>query len=133
MLRLPARLLDAVTAHCRAEHPIEACGVLAGPVGGDPDEVIPMANALDSPTRYGFAPTEQLAVWQQLADMGRAPLVIYHSHTASGSTMSRLDVEAAREPGAHYLVVSTAHDATTARAWTVVDGVAVESVIEVVP
>lgn len=91
-----------------------------------------MTNTLASTTRYGFDPAEQLSMWRQLADMNRAPLVIYHSHTASGATMSRLDVDAAREPGAHYLVVSTERENTVMRAWQVVDGVAVESVVEVV-
>ncbi|HEX3778616.1 MAG TPA: M67 family metallopeptidase [Pseudonocardiaceae bacterium] len=130
---MPGRILDAVTTHCRHSHPVEACGILAGPVGGDPDEVIPMTNTHKSSVRYGFDPQEQLTVWQQLADAGRAPLVIYHSHTNSGSTMSRTDIESAAEPGAHYLIVSTAPDASAVRAWRVVDGAAVESPIEVVP
>jgi len=35
MLRIGQDLLDAVVAHARADHPDEACGVIAGPEGSD--------------------------------------------------------------------------------------------------
>lgn len=125
------RVLDAMLDHCRRDHPVEACGVLAGRRGGDPDEVIRMVNTAASPTRYGFDPREQLAVWQQLADAGRAPLVIYHSHTASPANLSPVDIAYAVEPGAAYLVVSTQHGTPVTRAWEIRDGVPVEVPIEV--
>ncbi|CPY93544.1 cysO-cysteine peptidase [Mycobacteroides abscessus] len=33
MLRIRADLVDAMVKHARADHPDEACGVLAGPEG----------------------------------------------------------------------------------------------------
>jgi proteasome lid subunit RPN8/RPN11 len=35
MLTIPRALYDKVVAHARADHPDEACGVIAGPAGSD--------------------------------------------------------------------------------------------------
>lgn len=44
-------LVDAMVAHARADHPDEACGVIAGPEGSDrPERFIAMTNAERSPT-----------------------------------------------------------------------------------
>ncbi|BBY59887.1 hypothetical protein MSAR_30230 [Mycolicibacterium sarraceniae] len=46
MLVIRADLVDAMVAHARADHPDEACGVLAGPEGSDrPERHIAMVNA----------------------------------------------------------------------------------------
>jgi len=46
MLTLPGELRAAIIAHARADHPDEACGVIAGPAGSDrPRRFIPMTNA----------------------------------------------------------------------------------------
>ena len=51
MLRISHSLVDAIIAHARADHPDEACGVIAGPAGSDtPTRFIPMINAARSPT-----------------------------------------------------------------------------------
>ena len=36
------------------------------------------------------------------------PVVVYHSHTATEAYPSRTDITYANEPGAHYVLVSTA-------------------------
>ena len=46
MLVIRADLVDAIVAHARADHPDEACGVIAGPAGSDrPERFIAMLNA----------------------------------------------------------------------------------------
>jgi [CysO sulfur-carrier protein]-S-L-cysteine hydrolase len=108
MLQIPRGLLDQVIAHARADHPDEACGVIAGPAGSDrPERFIAMANAERSPTFYRFDSMEQLAVWREMDDRDEEPVVIYHSHTATEAYPSRTDISYASEPGAHYLLVST--------------------------
>lgn len=108
MLRLRRDLFEAMLAHCRAEHPIEACGVLPGPRGGDvPDRIVPMLNAEQSREAYRFDPDEQLLVWQDMFGRGERPVVIYHSHTATGACPSATDIRYATVPEAHYVVVST--------------------------
>ena len=108
MLVIRADLVDAIVAHARADHPDEACGLLAGPDGSDrPERHVPMINAERSPTFYRFDSQEQLRVWRAMDAAGEVPVVIYHSHTATEAYPSRTDVELAAEPDAHYVLVST--------------------------
>src|ERR1700727_3581220 len=84
MLTIAAGLRDQIVAHARADHPDEACGVVAGPAGSDrPQRFIPMLNAERSPTFYRFDSLEQLRVWREMDDRDEEPVVIYHSHTAT--------------------------------------------------
>src|SRR5260370_9479733 len=90
MLTIPRTLYDKIVAHARADHPDEACGVLAGPAGSDrPERFIPMTNAARSPTFYEFDSTEQFQVWKQMDDNHEKPDVLYHSHTPTESNPSR--------------------------------------------
>ncbi len=107
MLQLPAEFAEAVTAHALAEHPLEACGLIAARADGQLTRVVPMRNAAASPHGFGFDPREQLAVWRDLEARDEWPRVFYHSHTASAAYPSRDDVAFASEPQAHYLIVST--------------------------
>ena len=108
MLRIPKDLYDEIVAHARADHPDEACGIVASPAGSDrPERFIPMTNAAGSPTFYEFDSTEQFQVWKEMDDRDEEPVVLYHSHTATEAYPSRTDVAYASEPGAHYVLVST--------------------------
>ncbi|HUD36356.1 MAG TPA: M67 family metallopeptidase [Streptosporangiaceae bacterium] len=133
MLRISRALIDQVVAHARADHPDEACGVIAGPAGSDrPERFIPMVNAERSPTFYRFDSMEQLAVWRELDDRDEEPVVIYHSHTATEAYPSRTDVSYASEPEAHYLLVSTREpDETEIRSYRIIDGVVTEEDVEI--
>lgn len=132
MLTISAELQLKIVAHARADHPDEACGVIAGPAGSDrPERFIPMLNAERSPTFYRFDSLEQLHVWREMDDRDEEPVVIYHSHTATEAYPSRTDISYASEPGAHYLLVST-RDADVAefRSFKIIEGeVAEEEVV----
>lgn len=134
MLVIRADLVDAMVAHARADHPDEACGVLAGPEGSDrPERHIPMLNAERSPTFYRFDSAEQLTVWRALEESGDAPIVIYHSHTATEAYPSRTDILYAAEPDAHYVLVSTRDpDSHDLRSYRIVDGVVTEEPVTIV-
>ncbi|MBV9319910.1 MAG: M67 family metallopeptidase [Mycobacterium sp.] len=134
MLVIRADLVDAMVAHARADHPDEACGVLAGPEGSDrPERHIAMVNAERSPTFYRFDAQEQLKVWRALEEAGDAPVVIYHSHTATEAYPSRTDVNLAAEPEAHYVLVSTRDpDQHELRSYRIVDGVVTEEPVTIV-
>lgn len=109
MLTLTQALYDQIVAHARKDHPDEACGVVAGPVGsGRPERFIPMLNAARSPTFYEFDSQDLLKLYRDMDDRDEEPVVIYHSHTATEAYPSRTDVTYANEPGAHYVLVSTA-------------------------
>jgi [CysO sulfur-carrier protein]-S-L-cysteine hydrolase len=134
VLVIRADLVEAMVAHARADHPDEACGVLAGPEGSDrPERHIAMVNAERSPTFYRFDAQEQLKVWRALEEAAEVPVVIYHSHTATEAYPSRTDVGLAAEPDAHYVLVSTRDlDRDEVRSYRIVDGVVTEEPVNVV-
>jgi proteasome lid subunit RPN8/RPN11 len=135
MLTITAELRDKILAHARADHPDEACGVIAGPAGSDrPVRFIAMLNAERSPTFYRFDSLEQLRVWREMDDRDEEPVVIYHSHTATEAHPSRTDISYASEPGAHYVLVSTRDpDQDEFRSFRIVDGAVTEEEVTVVP
>ncbi|MFI0422131.1 Mov34/MPN/PAD-1 family protein [Spongiactinospora sp. 9N601] len=134
MLTISQDLVDRIVAHARADHPDEACGVIAGPVGSDrPERFIPMENAERSPTFYRFDSMEQLRVWREMDDRDETPVVIYHSHTATEAYPSRTDISYASEPDAHYVLVSTREeDKVEFRSYRILDGVVTEEEITIV-
>jgi [CysO sulfur-carrier protein]-S-L-cysteine hydrolase len=135
MLTIGAGLKARILAHARADHPDEACGVIAGPAGSDrPDRFIAMLNAERSPTFYRFDSMEQLRVWREMDERDEEPVVIYHSHTATEAYPSRTDISYASEPDAHYVLVSTRHpDRDEFRSFRIVDGAVTEEEVAVVP
>ena len=134
MLTIPKDLHDKIVAHARADHPDEACGVLAGPAGSDrPERFIPMTNAARSPTFYEFDSTEQFRVWRDMDERDEEPVVIYHSHTATEAYPSRTDISYANEPGAHYVLVSTREPASAEfRSYRIRTGEVTEEPVNVV-
>jgi len=133
MLTISPALRAKIVAHARADHPDEACGVIAGPAGSDrPVRFIPMLNAERSPTFYRFDSMEQLRVWREMDDRDEEPVVIYHSHTATQAYPSRTDISYASEPGAHYVLVSTREqDQEEFRSFRIVDGVVTEEEVQI--
>jgi [CysO sulfur-carrier protein]-S-L-cysteine hydrolase len=133
---------DAIVAHAKRDHPVEACGIVAGPDGsGQPVRFVPMVNAAGSPTFYEFDSVELLALYKEMWANDEEPVVVYHSHTATEAYPSRTDVGLASEPNAHYVLVST-HETGNSdgpvefRSFRIVDGEVTEegvSVVEVLP
>jgi proteasome lid subunit RPN8/RPN11 len=135
VLEIRRDLVDAVIAHARRDHPDEACGIVAGPIGSDrPERFIPMANAERSTTFYRFDSMEQLKVWREMDDRDEEPVVIYHSHTSTEAYPSRTDIAYASEPNAHYLLVSTRDelDEPEVRSYRIVDGEVTEEEVRIV-
>lgn len=134
MLTISRSLIDQMVAHARADHPDEACGVIAGPEGSDrPERFIAMVNAERSPTFYRFDSGEQLTVWREMDRADEEPVVIYHSHTATEAYPSRTDVSFASEPNAHYVLISTRDpDAAEIRSYRIVAGEITEEEIDTI-
>jgi [CysO sulfur-carrier protein]-S-L-cysteine hydrolase len=134
VLQISKDLYDQIVAHARADHPDEACGLVAGPAGSDrPQRFIPMTNAARSPTFYQFDSTEQFQVWKEMDDHDEEPVVIYHSHTATEAYPSRTDISYASEPGAHYVLVSTRDPGHSEfRSYRIADGQVTEEPVTVV-
>ncbi|MGC5012696.1 Mov34/MPN/PAD-1 family protein [Streptosporangium sp. DT93] len=135
MLTISRELVDRIIAHARADHPDEACGVIAGPVGSDsPERFVAMENAERSPTFYRFDSMEQLRVWREMDDRDEEPVVIYHSHTATEAYPSRTDISYASEPNAHYVLVSTREELgedAEFRSYRIVDGTVSEEEVTI--
>lgn len=138
MLTLTRALRDAIVDHARRDHPLEACGIVAGPEGSDtPTRLVEMVNAASSSTFYEFDSTELLALYKQMWANDEEPIVIYHSHTATEAHPSRTDIGLASEPNAHYVLVSTREHGTEEgpvefRSFRIVDGVVTEEDVAVV-
>lgn len=138
MLTIDRATHDAIVAHARRDHPDEACGVVAGPIGSDlPSRFVPMLNAAMSPTFYEFDSGDLLKLYRDMDDNDEEPVVIYHSHTATEAYPSRTDINLAGEPGAHYVLVSTrdgAHETGPVdfRSYRIVDGEVTEEEVRVV-
>jgi len=133
MLTIAPELHAKIVAHARADHPDEACGIIAGRAGSDrPERFVPMLNAERSPTFYRFDSTEQLRVWREMDERDEEPVVIYHSHTATEAYPSRTDISYASEPGAHYVLVSTRDpDAAEFRSFRIAGGVVTEEEVRI--
>jgi proteasome lid subunit RPN8/RPN11 len=135
VLRIPVQIVDAIVAHARADHPDEACGIVAGPIGSDrPSRVVQMTNAERSPTFYRFDSGEQLRLYRQLDAADEEMVVVYHSHTATEAYPSRTDISYAGEPQAHYVLASTREpDTQEFRSFRIIDGVVTEEDVEIIP
>ena len=137
MLRIDRATYDQIVAHARRDHPDEACGVVAGPAGTDrPERFVPMLNAARSPTFYEFDPGDLLRLYREMDDRDEEPVVIYHSHTATEAYPSRTDISYANEPGAHYVLVSTAECGNdegpfSFRSFRIVDGEVTEEEVKI--
>ena len=138
MLIITREIVEAIVAHARRDHPDEACGVVAGPVGSDrPQRFIPMVNAARSPTFYEFESGDLLRLYRDMDARDEEPVIVYHSHTATEAYPSRTDITYASEPHAHYVLVSTRETGTEPgpfelRSFRIVDSVVSEEEVRVV-
>jgi proteasome lid subunit RPN8/RPN11 len=137
MLEIQRSLVDSIVSHARADHPDEACGVIAGPAGSDiPERFIPMVNAVRCPTLYEFDSQDLLRLYREMDERDEIPIVIYHSHPATQAYPSITDITQAAEPDAHYVVVSLRESGPNEgpyefRSFRIVDGVVTEEEISI--
>lgn len=132
MLVITPRLIEAMIAHARQEHPFEVCGIIAGREGSNtPNRLIIMQNIAQSRTFFQFDPKQQLQVWREMEKRGEEPIVIYHSHTDSIAYPSREDILYASEPQAHYVIISTSNpNSESVRSFRIVNDTVTEERIK---
>ena len=134
MLVIRADLVDAMVAHARADHPDEACGVIAGPEGADrPERFIAMLNAERSPTFYRFdsgGTTQGVARPRRGRRRSNCHLPLAyrdggvpepHRHLLCVRARRPLRVVSTRDPDEHEL-----------RSYRIVDGVVTEEPVNIV-
>lgn len=108
LLQIPRRLHDLMVAHCRAEAPREACGIMTGQ-GGQVKRLYVLANVDPEPTRrFRLDPAD---LHQALAEVrnGRDEfLAVWHSHPESIAYPSPRDLALAPGDGHFSVIVSLA-------------------------
>jgi proteasome lid subunit RPN8/RPN11 len=138
MLVITHSLYEAIVAHARADHPHEACGVVAGPVGSDrPERFVPLPNAAPATVLHEAPSADLPALHRAMDDRGAEAVVLHHSHTASPARPSALGVEYTGEPRAHHVTVSTteadAGGALSFRSFRIIDGLVTEEDVRINP
>lgn len=123
MLQLTSADYVAIVAHTRAGVPNEACGLVAGSLGGDEVEVVyPCRNADESPVIYTLDPLDHLRADRDAESRGLEIIGVYHSHTHTEAYPSPTDVAKAPDPAWHYILVSLRDDEPEMRSFHIVDG-----------
>lgn len=106
-LEIPRWLAELVRAHAAMADPEEACGLIAGEVGGPPEWAWPVPNATphDPTLEFFIDPHDQFRFEREAAFK---PLWgIYHSHPEGRAKPSGKDYEAAKlRPDAMQLIYS---------------------------
>lgn len=136
MLEIPAAVHDEMVGHAILGLPDEACGLFAGPFGGDRVErFFPMRNAAESSRIYELDSQEMLDVERTADDAGIAVLGVMHSHTHTTNYPSPTDVaDAARfDPfGAwRFIIVSLKHPDPSLRCYRILDGEITEEPVRI--
>ncbi|MBX5491121.1 MAG: M67 family metallopeptidase [Chloroflexi bacterium] len=130
MVYIARALIEEMIAHCRAELPNEACGMVAGK-DNQATKVYPARNAEASPVRYLMEPRDQLQIMNDIDDHGWDLLGIFHSHTHTPAYPSPTDVSLAYYPHALYIIISLADpERPVVRAFHIVEGQITEEPIE---
>jgi [CysO sulfur-carrier protein]-S-L-cysteine hydrolase len=136
VLEIARATYDEIVAHARRDHPDEACGVVAGPVGsGRPERFVPMLNAARSPTFFEFDSQGLFRLYRDVDERDEEIVVIYHSHTATEAYPSRTDIQfGSLSPDSHWVLVSTRDPVEVEfRSFRIADGEVTEEPVEVEP
>ena len=134
MLALTRELWLAMVAHALDGFPDEACGLLAGPVGGDATtEFVPCRNADASSRTFSLGPDAWAAI-DELDGRGLAVTAVVHSHTHTEAYPSPTDVAQAANPfiaGWRWVLVSLRHAEPVVRSYRIDGELVTEEPVEV--
>ncbi|MEQ8840580.1 MAG: M67 family metallopeptidase [Acidimicrobiales bacterium] len=138
MLEIPESIHAEMIGHAILGLPDEACGLFAGPFGGDRVErFFPMTNAAKSSQIYQLDGQEMMDVERTADDAGIAVIGVMHSHTHTTNYPSPTDVaDAARfDPfGAwRFVIVSLKHPDPSLRSYRILDGDITEEPVTIHP
>ena len=112
-----------MVAHAYDGLPLEACGLLAGPLGRDAVTAFyPCRHAEASSRTYTVHPQDPLRADRDAEDRGLAIVGVMHSHTHTEAYPSPTDVAQAPDPDWHYLIVSLRQPEPVVRSYRIVDG-----------
>ena len=129
-MKIPAALADELLAHCRAELPNEACGLLAGDEWGV-RKVYCLPNADASPVAYTVDPTGHFDALKNAERNGWDLIGAFHSHVSAPAHPSPTDVGGAAEPDWVWLVAGPMTGSTELRAFRIRNGLISEEGLEI--
>jgi [CysO sulfur-carrier protein]-S-L-cysteine hydrolase len=117
---------DDMVSDCVRGAPLEACGLLVGPADEDGTGramvCVPAENADASARVYTIRPLDLLRADRRAEEAGAELLGVYHSHTHTEAYPSPTDVDAAPDPGWHYVIVSLRDTEPTVRSYRIAGG-----------
>jgi proteasome lid subunit RPN8/RPN11 len=123
----------AMLGHAYDGLPDEACGLMAGPLGGEAvTRFYPSRNLAESSRVYTVDPKEHLRADRDAEDAGLQIVGVMHSHTHTDAYPSPTDVAQAPDPGWHYVIVSLGQDEPVTRSYRIEDGKISEETIVLV-
>ncbi|MCC7090596.1 MAG: Mov34/MPN/PAD-1 family protein [Nitrosomonas sp.] len=134
MLTIHSRLINALITQALNFHPIETCGIIAGPVGSNlPLRIISMHKETQPGSFPKLNPQRQLQVWKEMNERGEEPIVIFFSHPHCQAYPTHAEVESAIAPQSHYLIVSTESlNCDELRSFRIIDRIVIEERIQIV-
>lgn len=125
LLQIPRRLYDRMVAHCRAEAPREACGIMTGR-DGHVRRLYVLPNVDPDPVRrFRLDPVDLHAALQEVRSGRDQFLAVWHSHPASIAYPSPRDLALAPAEGHWSVIVSLARDPADVRVYRLSGGQAV--------
>lgn len=131
VLRLDRAAFDAICDLAFRDYPLEACGLIAGPEGGDfATRFYPCRNAAASAKVYTIEPADHLRAERDAEERGWEIVGVVHSHTHTEPYPSPTDVAQAPDPTWHYVIVSLKRDAPELRSYRIVAGEIHEEQVE---
>jgi proteasome lid subunit RPN8/RPN11 len=119
-LVVDAALVAEMTAHCLRAFPEEGCGLLVG--DGSTGRVVrcfPVRNQAASARLYVVDPADHLRADRAAEEQGLEIIGVFHSHTHTDAYPSATDVERARDPSWHYVVVSLRAEVASVRSFRI--------------
>ena len=124
VLVLGIGVMEKVLAHCLEGAPLEACGLLGGREGEPAvaERCYPAGNGARSARVYTVEARDLLRADREEEAAGGELIGVWHSHTHTEAWPSPTDVEAAPDPGWHYVVVSLRDLEPTLRSFRIRDG-----------
>ncbi len=107
MLKITRDIINEISAHGRAEAPLEACGYLAAKAGVV-CKSIAMKNIDASPVHYSMDAAQQFDAVRRCREEGLSIRAVYHSHPETAAYPSAEDIKLAYDPAISYVIVSLA-------------------------
>ena len=105
IFKLPLEIYEMMLANLKVLLPEEGCGFLASQNGAIV-ALLPVENALHSPTRFQMASTPMVAALHQIIEKEWQLSAVYHSHPAGPAQLSATDLAELNYREACQIVVS---------------------------